>query len=310
MLRNVRFFRHRHQFRLLLHLAVADNQQFKRLMHFRQRAQEQIQPFQGDNSAHKQQRMLIFVLFGIAEAGNIHRQQAKEDFPLRRAPVQQLFLRFGAAGNARIGMMDDDMPHELLHAPDVPLRMQCAVREVDEFPAMALAPEQCFQRGWVVLPRNHHIRVDARDFPRQVLRNMQVVHIPFALVLDDFGFQNRRLQEFALVNHPLPVVLIAIRVNDEKLVRLLMRLHIVEQIHPIRRRDIRNQKHFTHPASSASSSFGIASVSRDSIYQFMRSPSRSRTASSPCRGCTDGTAWFRAAESPPACSFSPAILEK
>ena len=99
---------------------------------------------------------------------------------------------------------------------------------------------------------------------------MQIVHIPFALVLDDFGFQNRRLQEFALVNHPLPVVLIAIRVNDEKLVRLLMRLHIVEQIYPIRRRDIRNQKHFTHPASSTSSSFGIASVSRDSIYQFMR----------------------------------------
>ena len=120
------------------------------------------------------------------------------------------------------------MPHELLHAPDVPLRTQRAVREVDELPAVALAPEQCFQRGRVVLPRNHHIRVDARDFPRQVLRNMQVVHIPFALVLDDFGFQNRRLQEFALVNHPLPVVLIAIRVNDEKLVRLLMRLHIVE----------------------------------------------------------------------------------
>ena len=54
---------------------------------------------------------------------------------------------------------------------------------------------------------------------------------------------------------------IAIRVNNEKLVRLLMRLHIIEQVHPIWRRDIRNQKHFTHPASSASSSFGIASVS-------------------------------------------------
>ena len=114
----------------------------------------------------------------------------------------------------------------------------------------------------VVLMKSSLLDVPAAiRLSRQVLRNMQVVHIPFALALDDFVFQNRRLQEFALVNRPLPVVLIAIRVNDEKLVRLLMRLHIVEQIHPIRRRDIRNQKHFTHPASSASSSFGIASVS-------------------------------------------------
>ena len=81
--------------------------------------------------------------------------------------------------DATIGVTDDDMPHELLHAPDVPLRMQRAVREVDELPAVALAPEQCFQRGWVVLPRNHHIWVDARDFPRQVLRNLLHLAIQF-----------------------------------------------------------------------------------------------------------------------------------